>query len=162
IETDKATMEVEAVDEGTVAKLVVPAGTDAVKVNALIAILAEEGEDVSAAAAGAGSAAPKAEAPKAGAAKAESASAAPTADKPVPDAAPAPSTPAPKADGKRVFSSPLARRLAREAGLDLSAVTGTGPHGRVVKADIEKAVASGGARPAAASAPSVAKGPSDD
>lgn len=159
IETDKATMEVEAVDEGTVAKLVVPAGTDAVKVNALIAILAEEGEDVSAAAAGAGSAAPKAEAPKA-----ESASEAPKAEKPVTDAAPAQSTPAPKADGKRVFSSPLARRLAREAGLDLSAVTGTGPHGRVVKADIEKAAASGGASPAsaAASAPSVAKGPSDD
>src|SRR5690606_17785232 len=88
---------------------------------------------------------------------------APKADKPVTDAAPAPSTPAPKADGKRVFSSPLARRLAKEAGLHLSAVTGTGPHGRVVKADIEKAVASGGAKPAAASAaPSAAKGASDD
>jgi pyruvate dehydrogenase E2 component (dihydrolipoamide acetyltransferase) len=168
IETDKATMEVEAIDEGTVAKLVVPAGTEGVKVNALIAILAEEGEDVSAAVAGAGSA-PKAEAkteaPKAEAAKAETVSEAPKAEKPVTDAAPAPSTPAPKADGKRVFSSPLARRLAKEAGLDLSAVTGTGPHGRVVKADIEKAVASGGAKPAAAAAsaaPSVAKGPSDD
>jgi pyruvate dehydrogenase E2 component (dihydrolipoamide acetyltransferase) len=168
IETDKATMEVEAVDEGVVAKLVVPAGTEAVKVNALIAILAEEGEDVSAAAAGAGSA-PKAEAkteaPKAEAAKAETVSEAPKADKPVTDAAPAASTPAPVADGKRVFSSPLARRLAKEAGLDLSAVTGTGPHGRVVKADVEKAAAGGSAKPAAqqaAAAPTMAKGPSDD
>ncbi|TNM62171.1 pyruvate dehydrogenase complex dihydrolipoamide acetyltransferase [Aliirhizobium smilacinae] len=165
IETDKATMEVEAIDEGTIAKLVVPAGTEAVKVNALIAIIAEEGEDVAAAAAGAGSA-PKAEAPKAEAAKAETASEAPKAVAPVTDAAPAPSTPAPVADGKRVFSSPLARRLAKEAGLDLSAVTGTGPHGRVVKADIEKASAGGAkAAPAAAQAapaPAAAKGPSDD
>ncbi|WP_313601149.1 pyruvate dehydrogenase complex dihydrolipoamide acetyltransferase [Rhizobium sp.] len=164
IETDKATMEVEAVDEGTIAKIVVPAGTEAVKVNALIAIIAEEGEDLAAAAAGAGSA-PKAEAPKAEAAKAETASAAPKT--PVTDAAPAPSTPAPVADGKRVFSSPLARRLAKEAGLDLSAVTGTGPHGRVVKADVEKAAAGGAkaapaAAQAAAQAPAVAKGPSDE
>jgi pyruvate dehydrogenase E2 component (dihydrolipoamide acetyltransferase) len=170
IETDKATMEVEAVDEGVVAKLVVPAGTEGVKVNALIAILAEEGEDVSAAASSGGGSAPKADAPKAEAAKAETVSEAPKADKPVTDAAPAPSTPAPVADGKRVFSSPLARRLAKEAGLDLSAVTGSGPHGRVVKADIEKAVSSGGAKaaPAAqqaaggAAAPTAAKGPSDD
>ncbi|OHV81549.1 pyruvate dehydrogenase complex dihydrolipoamide acetyltransferase [Rhizobium sp. LCM 4573] len=171
IETDKATMEVEAVDEGTVAKIVVPAGTEAVKVNALIAILAGEGEDVKAAAAGGGDA-PKAEAkaeaapaPKAEAAPAEKASEAPKV--PVTDAAPAPSTPAPTADGKRVFSSPLARRLAKEAGLELSAVTGSGPHGRVVKADVEKAVASGTgkAAPAAAAqagAPALAKGPSDD
>ncbi len=167
IETDKATMEVEAVDEGTIAKIVVPAGTEAVKVNALIAIIAEEGEDVAAAAAGAGSA-PKAEAPKAEAAKAETGSEAPKSEKPVTDAAPAPSTPAPVADGKRVFSSPLARRLAKEAGLDLSAVTGTGPHGRVVKADIEKAAAGGAkaapaaAQSAAAPAPAAAKGPSDE
>ena len=165
IETDKATMEVEAVDEGTIAKIVVPAGTEAVKVNALIAIIAEEGEDVSAAAAGAGSA-PKAEAPKAESAKAETTSETPKAAVPVADAAPAPSTPAPVADGKRVFSSPLARRLAKEAGLDLSAVTGTGPHGRVVKADIEKAAAGGTkAAPAAAQAAtpaSAAKGPSDE
>ncbi|KKX33678.1 pyruvate dehydrogenase complex dihydrolipoamide acetyltransferase [Rhizobium sp. LC145] len=170
IETDKATMEVEAVDEGTVAKLVVPAGTEAVKVNALIAILAAEGEDVKAAAAGGGDA-PKAEA-KAEAAPAPKAEAAPaektseTPKTPVTDAAPAPSTPAPTADGKRVFSSPLARRLAKEAGLELSAVTGSGPHGRVVKADVEKAVASGTgkAAPAAAQAgaPALAKGPSDD
>ncbi|CAD7033257.1 pyruvate dehydrogenase complex dihydrolipoamide acetyltransferase [Pseudorhizobium halotolerans] len=175
IETDKATMEVEAVDEGTVAKIVVPAGTEAVKVNALIAILAGEGEDVkdAAAAGGASAEAPKpaaapaeakAEAPKAEAAK-------PQAEQPVADAAPAASTPAPKAaSGERIFASPLARRLAREAGLDLSAVSGSGPHGRVVKADVEKAAASGTtkAAPAAAAAapqaaaPAMAKGPSDD
>ncbi|MBW9087567.1 pyruvate dehydrogenase complex dihydrolipoamide acetyltransferase [Rhizobium wenxiniae] len=163
IETDKATMEVEAVDEGVIAKIVVPAGTEAVKVNALIAIIAEEGEDVAAVAAGAGSA------PKAEAAPAEKTAEAPKVAVPVTDAAPAPSTPAPVADGKRVFSSPLARRLAKEAGLDLSAVTGTGPHGRVVKADVEKAAAGGtakaapaAAQSAAAPAPAVAKGPSDD
>ena len=163
IETDKATMEVEAVDEGTVAKIIVPAGTEGVKVNALIAILAGEGEDVSAAAAGAAAAAP---APKAEAAPA--ATPAPAAV-PVADKAPAPSTPAPvAASGDRVFSSPLARRLAKEAGIDLSAVTGSGPHGRVVKSDIEKAVAGGVAKAApaaaaqAAPAPALAKAPSDD
>lgn len=164
IETDKATMEVEAVDEGTIAKLVVAAGTEGVKVNALIAIIAEEGEDVAAAAAGAGSAAP---APKSEAAKTETASEAPKADKPISDAAPAASTPAPVADGKRVFSSPLARRLAKDAGVDLSAVTGTGPHGRVVKADVEKAAAGATGKAAQAvsaqsAAPAAAKGPSDD
>ncbi|RWX75587.1 pyruvate dehydrogenase complex dihydrolipoamide acetyltransferase [Neorhizobium lilium] len=170
IETDKATMEVEAVDEGVVAKLVVPAGTEGVKVNALIAILAADGEDVAAAAAG-GDAAPKAEAPKAEAAPSAKASEpAPQAAAPVADKAPAPSTPAPSADGKRVFSSPLARRLAKEAGLDLAAVSGSGPHGRVIKADVEKAAASGGAKaqPAAApaaggtAAPAPAKAPSDE
>ncbi len=179
IETDKATMEVEAIDEGTVAKLVVPAGTEGVKVNALIAILAADGEDVAAAAAGGDTPkaeAPKAEAPKADAPKAEAPAEAPKAeapkaDKPITDAAPAPSTPAPvAASGERVFSSPLARRLAKEAGLDLSAVTGSGPHGRVVKADVEKAVASGTgkAQPAAApqaassAAPAAPKGASDE
>ncbi|UIK07227.1 pyruvate dehydrogenase complex dihydrolipoamide acetyltransferase [Neorhizobium galegae] len=169
IETDKATMEVESVDEGTVAKLVVAAGTEGVKVNALIAILAADGEDVSAAAAGGGaSPAPKAEAapaPKAEAAPVQKASElAPAVATPAPAAAPASSS------GAKTFSSPLARRLAKEAGLDLSAVSGSGPHGRVVKADIEKAVASGGAKAApavapqaaAAPAPAMAKGPADD
>ncbi len=167
IETDKATMEVEAVDEGTVAKLVVPAGTEAVKVNALIAILAAEGEDVAAAAAGGGSAAPaKAEAAPA---KAE---AAPAVSAPITDKAPAPSTPAPVAkSGERVFASPLARRLAKEAGVDPSAVSGSGPHGRVVKSDVEKAVSGGGAKAApaaattaapAAAAPAMAKGASEE
>ena len=167
IETDKATMEVEAVDEGTVAKLVVPAGTEAVKVNALIAILAAEGEDVAAAAAGGGSAAPA----KTEAAPAKT-EAAPAVSAPITDKAPAPSTPAPVAKtGERVFASPLARRLAKEAGLDLTAVSGSGPHGRVVKSDVEKAVAGGGAKAApaaataaapAAAAPAMAKGPSEE
>ncbi|TAV48538.1 pyruvate dehydrogenase complex dihydrolipoamide acetyltransferase [Rhizobium leguminosarum] len=156
IETDKATMEVEAVDEGTVAKLVVAAGTEGVKVNALIAVLAADGEDVSAAASSAGSAAP---APKADGAAAPKAEAAPAPAQSTPAAAPvAAAAPASvSSDGSRAFSSPLARRLAKEAGIDLAAVAGSGPHGRVVKSDIEAAVAGGGAKAAvpaaAASAP---------
>ena len=165
IETDKATMEVEAVDEGTVAKIVVPAGSEGVKVNTLIAILAADGEDVAAAATG-GGAAP--------AAKAEAKAEAPKeAEKPAAAAAApaAPAGPAPvAASGNRVFSSPLARRIAKEAGVDISAISGTGPHGRVVKSDVEKAVASGGAKAAApaasaaaaAPAPAAPKGMSDD
>lgn len=176
IETDKATMEVEAVDEGIVAKLVVPAGSEAVKVNAVIAILAAEGEDVADAAKGGNAAPAKAEAPKQDAAKVEApkeekADAAPAkADKPVADQGPAPSTPAPVSkSGERIFASPLARRLAKDAGLDLSAVAGSGPHGRIVKTDVEKAAASGGAKAAPAAAPSAgtaapapAKGASDE
>ncbi|PTE11804.1 pyruvate dehydrogenase complex dihydrolipoamide acetyltransferase [Mesorhizobium helmanticense] len=161
IETDKATMEVEAVDEGTVAKLVVPAGTEGVKVNALIAVLAAEGEDASAAAKSGGNAAPaKAEAPKTDAPKTE----APKAETPKPEAPKAEpaAAPAPKAatmanghaSGERTFASPLARRIAREAGVDVSAVTGSGPHGRVVKADVDAAISSGGVKAApAAKAP---------
>ncbi|MDX3977855.1 pyruvate dehydrogenase complex dihydrolipoamide acetyltransferase [Shinella sp.] len=150
IETDKATMEVEAVDEGVVAKLVVPAGTEGVKVNTLIAILAADGEDVSAAAAGGGSA--KAEAPKAEA----RAEAPKEAEKPAAAAAPAAAASAPAKDSNGLFSSPLARRIAKDAGIDIKAITGSGPHGRVVKSDVEKAVASGGAKPAAAAAPAAA------
>jgi pyruvate dehydrogenase E2 component (dihydrolipoamide acetyltransferase) len=148
IETDKATMEVEAVDEGIVAKIVVAAGTEGVKVNSLIAILAAEGEDVKAAASGGGSA-------PAAATKVE---AAPVASAPAPAAPPssaAAQPPIAPASGDRSFSSPLARRLAKEAGLDISKVSGSGPHGRVVKSDIEKAVASGTGKTAPTSAPSV-------
>src|SRR5436853_7043859 len=142
IETDKATMEVEAVDEGTLAKIVVPEGTADVPVNQLIAVLAGEGEDAKAAASAAGSAhapapkpaaAPKAEAkpePKAEAPKAE-------APKAAPAPAPAPAV-APKTNGQggRIFSSPLARRLANEAGIDLARIPGRGPHGRAAARDI--------------------------
>ena len=167
IETDKATMEVEAVDEGTVARIVVPAGTEGVKVNALIAVLAADGEDVATAAKGNGAAAP------ASAAKAEAPAPAAPVAAPAPAAAPAapaaPTAPAAAGDGKRVFSSPLARRLAREAGIDLSAIAGTGPYGRVVKKDVETAVSGGTAKPAAAPAAAqapaaapLAKGMSED
>jgi len=158
IETDKATMEVEAVDEGIVAKLVVPAGTEGVKVNALIAILAGEGEDVAAAASGGGAAPAKAEAPKAEAPKSEPA--------PVASEKPAPAAPtAPKAEGSsqgeggRIFASPLARRIAKEAGVDVSAVKGSGPHGRVVKSDVEAAISGGGAKAAPATAAQAAPTP---
>ena len=157
IETDKATMEVEAVDEGTIAKILVPEGTQDVPVNNIIAVLAGDGEDVKAASSAAPAAKP-ADAPKAAAAPAPAASA--------PAAAPAPAAAAPAAapaHGNRVFASPLARRLAKDAGIDVSRVNGSGPHGRVVASDIEKAK-SGGALKApgagAASAPPPA-GPSD-
>jgi pyruvate dehydrogenase E2 component (dihydrolipoamide acetyltransferase) len=179
IETDKATMEVEAIDEGTVAKIVVPAGTEGVKVNALIAILAVDGEDVKAAAAsGAGSPAPAVKADAVSpvkvdaapeTAKAEPASAAPRSATPNNDNTVGNGAPA-TTSGNRVFSSPLARRLAKEAGIDLSAVAGSGPHGRVVKSDIEAAVSGGGAKavsapvaaPAAATPAAAPKGASEE
>ncbi|MBA8822062.1 pyruvate dehydrogenase complex dihydrolipoamide acetyltransferase [Ochrobactrum sp. P6BS-III] len=159
IETDKATMEVEAVDEGTVAKLVIPAGTEGVKVNALIAILAADGEDVAEAAKGGGAAAPKAEA------KAEAPKEEPKAEAKkdaAPAAAPAPAAAAPAqapAKGERVFASPLARRIAKDAGVDIAAVKGTGPHGRVVQRDVESAIQSGGAKAAAAAPQTAASAP---
>ena len=141
IETDKATMEFEATDEGTIGKLLVAEGTAGVKVNAAIAVLLEEGEDASAVAAAPAAAAKPAEA------------AAPAAAAPA--AAPAAAAPAaaPAASGARVFASPLARRIAKEKGLDLSAVQGSGPHGRIVRADVEGAQA---APKAAAPAPAAA------
>ncbi|HEV2554218.1 MAG TPA: pyruvate dehydrogenase complex dihydrolipoamide acetyltransferase [Bosea sp. (in: a-proteobacteria)] len=148
IETDKATMEVEAVDEGILAKILVPDGTADVAVNEIIGVIAAEGEDVKAASAPAKAEAPKAaDAPKAEAAKAEA---------PAPAAA-APAAAAPAASsGERPFASPLARRLAKEAGLDLSKVQGSGPHGRIVEKDIEAAKAGGGAKAAPAAAPATA------
>jgi pyruvate dehydrogenase E2 component (dihydrolipoamide acetyltransferase) len=182
IETDKATMEVEAVDEGTIAKIVVPEGTQDVPVNDVIAVLAGDGEDVKAAGASAGgaksgngsggatrtpdAAPPKTEAP-APRPVAAAASAASTAPPPKPAAAPAAqsASPAPQANGHgRIFSSPLARRLAKEAGIDLGRVTGTGPHGRVIARDIEEAKSGKGLKaPAAAPAggPTLAPSMSD-
>jgi len=150
IETDKATMEVEAVDEGTLGKILVAEGSEGVAVNTPIALILEEGEDASALdeAAAAPAAAP------ASAAEPEAAAAAPAAV-----AAPAPApAPAPAASGERVFASPLARRLASQNGLDVAAIAGSGPKGRVVKRDIEAALAAGTgkAAPAAAAAPSAA------
>jgi pyruvate dehydrogenase E2 component (dihydrolipoamide acetyltransferase) len=144
IETDKATMEVEAVDEGTIAKILVPEGTQDVPVNDVIAVLAGDGEDVKSAGAAAGakpSAAPaKAEAPPA--TKPTSPPPAIPAAAATPAAAPAPqaAASAPQADGHaRTFSSPLARRLAKEAGIDVARITGTGPHGRVIARDVAEA-----------------------
>ena len=151
IETDKATMEVEAVDEGVLAKIVVPAGTSDVPVNELIAVIAGEGEDPKAVSGGSAKAAPApAAAPAAVAAPAPAASApaAPAAAAPV--AAPAPAA----ANGSaRVFASPLAKRIAKDAGIDIAMVAGSGPHGRIVERDVRAAIEGGGARKAAAAAP---------
>jgi pyruvate dehydrogenase E2 component (dihydrolipoamide acetyltransferase) len=168
IETDKATMEVEAVDEGTIAKILVPEGTQDVAVNDVIAVLAADGEDVKAAGAAAVGAPPKAapaaEAPKAAPAPAPAATppakaAAPAAAAPAPQAAPAQQT-----NGHaRTFSSPLARRLAKEAGIELARINGSGPHGRVIARDVEQAKSGKGLKaPAAApGAPSIAPSMSD-
>jgi pyruvate dehydrogenase E2 component (dihydrolipoamide acetyltransferase) len=189
IETDKATMEVEAVDEGTIARIVVPEGTQDVPVNDVIAILAGDGEDVKAAGAGAASPPPKAEAKaesKAEAksetpaeaksekpeAKSEAPPAKPAAPAPSPSPLPAGERSPPKAagggaaphDGVRTFSSPLARRLAKEAGIELARINGSGPHGRVIARDVEEAKSGKGLKaPAAApaGAPSIAPSMSD-
>ena len=159
IETDKATMEVEAVDEGKIGKILVDEGTDNVKVNAVIAVLLQEGEDASAidsAAPAPKSEAPKAEAPKAEETKAEEpkteAAPAPAAKAETPKPAPAPA----KSAGDRVFASPLAKRLAKEAGIDIAAISGTGPKGRVIKVDVEAAKSGKTPLKATASAPSAA------
>lgn len=141
IETDKATMEFEAVDEGVIGKLLVPAGAEGVKVNTAIALLLGEGES----AADLGAAAPVAAAP--------SAAPAPTAPAATAPAAPPATAPVAHA-GARVFASPLARRIAADKGLDLGQIAGTGPHGRIVKADVLGATAQPG--PAAAPAPAIA------
>ncbi len=133
IETDKATMEVEAVDEGVLAKILVAEGAEEVAVNTPIAVLLEDGEDDSALDGfDAGGAFAKADAPAE--APAEAAPAATRAEAPAPTPAPAS---APAAAGDRVIASPLAKRLAAQQGIDLAQVTGSGPNGRIVKADIE-------------------------
>jgi pyruvate dehydrogenase E2 component (dihydrolipoamide acetyltransferase) len=180
IETDKATMEYESIDDGVLAKIVVPEGTQDVAVNQLIAVLAQEGEDVKAAAAAAG----KGAAPAAKPAEPPAKPAAAAAPSPQPPPARAEAAPPPRplaaaaqpaaaqatheparADGhgaNRIFSSPLARRLAKGAGIDLSRLQGSGPHGRIVARDIE-AAKSGRApmAPVAAPAPLIAPSLSD-
>jgi pyruvate dehydrogenase E2 component (dihydrolipoamide acetyltransferase) len=159
IETDKATMEYEAVDEGVIAKIVVPEGAADVPVNQLIAVMAAEGEDVKAAAASAGKGAAPSAAPQ------------PTPGSPKPAAAAAPAPPpaaqtvalqpaaSPVTNGHaRVFASPLARRLAREAGIDIARIAGTGPHGRVVARDVAQAKTGAGLRAPAPAAPAGAPG----
>ena len=173
IETDKATMEVEAVDEGTVAKIVVPAGTEGVKVNALIAILAAEGEDAGAAAKSGGAAAAKAEAPKRGASLAACGADASEADggscrrgrarearqwqgcrRRRPLHRPRRDRPVARL---RLAARPAHRQGCRRRHRRRS--SGTGPHGRVVKADVEAAVAGGGAKAAPAAKPAPAPAP---
>ena len=199
IETDKATMEYEAVDDGVMAKIVVPEGTNDVPVNQLIAVLAQEGEDPKQAAAEAGKVAPPAPAPSAatpsrqpegGAAQQAAPSAAAAQTRPAPSQeARAPSPPptprapplqgadrgegvrtnghgAPASGANRIFSSPLARRLAKDAGIDIGRITGSGPHGRVIARDIEEAksgrgLRTPGATPAGAPAPLIAPSMSD-
>ncbi len=191
IETDKATMEYEAVDDGVLAKIVVPEGTNDVPVNQLIAVLAGEGEDVKAAAAGAGKGAAPAKpaapspSPQRGEGGARSApgegssaqvsAAAPTTSAQRPSPQPSPQrgegagpavVTAPKTNGHgRIFASPLARRLAKEAGIDVARVAGSGPHGRVVARDVEQAKAGGGLRAPAGmpgAGPLPVQAPSDD
>lgn len=140
IETDKATMEFEAVDEGTIAQILVPEGSDNVKVGTVIAVIAGDGEDAGSAKAAPASAPAPTPAPVA---KAE----------PAPAPAPVAAAPAPAAKGDRVKASPLARRIAADKGIDLAGVAGTGPGGRIVKADLEGApVAAAAPAPVAAAA----------
>ena len=150
IETDKATMEFEAVDEGIIAAIQVDEGTEGVKVGTVIAMLAEEGEDVDEAAKAA---------PSGGEDKAEEAREAKveseekrTEEKPSP--APAPASSAPKPSGDRIVASPLAKRIAEQKGIDLSGITGSGPNGRIVKADVEDAKPGAAPTKEAAAAPS--------
>jgi len=161
IETDKATMEVEAVDEGKVGRIVVAEGAEGVKVNAVIAVLLEEGEKEVPKDAAAPAAAPPTAKP---APSAAAATPAPTAAKPAPAATPAPQ-PAATSGGTRIFASPLAKRIAAEKGLDLSRIKGSGPNGRIVKADVESAkpvpapAATPAATPAARPAPAAGAQP---
>lgn len=140
IETDKATMEVEAIDDGVVGKIMVAEGTEGVKVNAIIAVLLEDGEDASAI--GSASKAVPISAP---------ADNTPADNAPAMSESTAPKT-ASKVDGERIFSSPLARRIAGQEGLDIAKITGTGPHGRIVKRDVDAALTAGTAK-AGVSAP---------
>ena len=152
IETDKATMEVEAVDEGILAKILVAAGTQDVAVNEVIALIADEGEDVARVAAGGATTAP---APKAAALA--TAAAATTSVTTTPAAPQVPG--AAVAHGAKVFASPLAKRIAKDAGVDISKIAGSGPHGRIIERDVKAALA-GGTAPRAASASTTSSAPS--
>jgi pyruvate dehydrogenase E2 component (dihydrolipoamide acetyltransferase) len=158
IETDKATMEVEAIDDGILAKIIVPEGTADVPVNDLIALIAEEGEDPKAVSAGSSTASAPAAAelaPAAAGRPSEKPAETAVQASPTPQAAPA-SAPA-AGQGERVFASPLARRIAKDAGLDLAHVNGSGPHGRIIERDVRSAIETGGAKaPVAAPAPAAA------
>ena len=138
IETDKAVMEVEAVDEGVLAKILVPAGSESVAVNSVIALLAEEGEDPATVSVPSNTNAPVNNTTSEVAAPSQTASTQKPSNKSTSDPS-----------GSRIFASPLARRLAKEAGLDLASLKGSGPHGRIVKRDIETAIAAGPAPKAA-------------
>jgi pyruvate dehydrogenase E2 component (dihydrolipoamide acetyltransferase) len=158
IETDKATMEVEAVDEGVLAKIVIAEGTNDVAVNEVIGIIAGEGEDAKSVAAPA--AAKPAAQPQSAAPEVKASAPAPAAAPPAPTAAPAPAA-APAADGGgRIFASPLAKRIAKDAGIEIAAIAGSGPHGRIVEKDVKAAIA-GGAKPtvAPAAGPTAAQAP---
>ncbi len=174
IETDKATMEVEAVDEGKVGKILVAEGTEEVAVNTVIAVLLEEGESVDDVKAGADSKTPndgtsdKSQSEKHVAVEPEKAKA-PPAKSDTKSAKDVPSAPG-REPGARVFASPLARRIAKENSIDIARLTGSGPHGRIIKLDVEAAIKDGvppaapaatAAAPAAAG-PAMASGPSDD
>ena len=148
IETDKATMEVEAVDEGKLAKILIAGGTQGVKINTPIAVLVEDGEDLSADALVKASANKNTPAPQA--------AAVPAAQTATTATAPAAQAASGAASGTRVFASPLARRVAADYGLDLTKVAGSGPNGRIVRADVEKAKSQGTAA-AGASAPAAAR-----
>jgi pyruvate dehydrogenase E2 component (dihydrolipoamide acetyltransferase) len=148
IETDKATMEFEAVDEGTIGKLLIAEGSEGVKVNALIAVLLEDGEEASDAVPSSASADDAGDKAAATAVSAEPAT--PTAER---SATPAPAAHA-ASDGTRIFASPLARRIAADQGLELSALQGSGPHGRIVKADV-LAAGDAPAKPAPTAGPAV-------
>jgi pyruvate dehydrogenase E2 component (dihydrolipoamide acetyltransferase) len=149
IETDKATMEVEAVDEGRLGRILVAEGSEGVPVNAPIALILADGEDATALDAAAAAPAPAAAPLPAASPAAPSAASASPAQAQVQPAA---------TTGQRLFASPLARRLAKQAGLDLAAVPGSGPRGRIVKADVDKAIAQGAAapKPAPVGAPAAA------
>ena len=157
IETDKATMEFEAVDEGTIAKILVAEGTDEVKVGTVIALIASEGED-----AGAAAAVPKAAKEPVAKDAGETGAGQPATAAPTPAAQPR-AQPQPRADsGDRVKASPLARRLAEQKGIDLSGLSGSGPGGRIVKADIDQSEGKAAAKPAPAVAPTAAPAPAPE